>query len=1014
MANATRARSAPALRYLLTFGASVGALVAASPAWAQSAGEAGADAREDRIVVTGTRIERPSLEAPSPITSVTSENIALSGEINLVDLLNEVPALVGSVDNDDATNLAIGTTGFNPLNLRNLGTARTLVLVNGRRHVGGTASSTAVDTNTIPIDLIDRIDVLTGGASSVYGADAVTGAVNFILKDDFEGLSIRGQGGLTTDEGDAASYLTSVLAGKNFADGRGNITFSFEYSKENGIDADDRDFASTGLATLLNNPDFSEDGPDLRQRIFVPEATVAFASPGGAVALDIFDGASLIFDFEGDGDPYDPGAPVTGRNTSGGSATRISDFTGSITSDVERYVANINTHYDFSEHVRGFLEFKFAQVESSAEGSPAFSDLIPINVLDNPFVPQSIADAAALAGTDTIFISHDTFELGRRGEDIRRRTWRVAAGLETEILPDSFDNLGLDFSFVYGRTGERLTSRNNLVLDRYYAALDAVIDPSTGQPTCRTNLDPTALPPTIFGGFDPFNDRVTPDNFGTTQFFTPGPNSGCEPLNMFGLGNASQAAIDFVNDDSVTTGKLEQIVINLSLTGDTSGVFELPAGPVSFAFGGEYRDETSEDNPPLINIEGLTFGNELFPTVGDYNVIEGFGEVSVPLLRDQPFAELLAVDAAFRVSDYSTIGTTLAWNVGGVYAPTEDLRFRGTYSIAVRSPNIGELFSPRNQSFFLPDDPCDIDNIPLASDPGLRSANCAAILGPLGVDAATFQGDDILNATFAGVQGGNPDLTEETATTWTVGLVYQPSWLDNLSVTIDYFNMTIDDGIILPDEQDIVDQCVDLPSIDNNFCGLIGRRADGGLDFLERVPVNVAFFETSGVDYEINYLFDPADIGFSNIGQFNLRYIGSYLERLDIVSLPGQQPDEERDEVETLLGDDAPVHVGALDLTWLYNDLTVNYRWRFRDRIFRDEIDEFDSAAEQGLILFEPGRTSALSTHDVQVRYNLAAGTDIYAGVNNIFDQEPDIGSIATPVSAVGRFVYAGFTFALN
>ncbi|WDI30371.1 TonB-dependent receptor [Hyphococcus flavus] len=1002
--------------------ASASAMILASPVYAQD--ETADD--EDTIVVTGTRIERPALEAPSPITSIGAENIQRSGELSIVDILNEVPALVGSTDNDDAIAGGIGSTGLTLLNLRNLGTNRTLTLVNGRRHVGGSGATTSVDTNTIPIDLIERVDVLTGGASSIYGADAVTGAVNFILKDDFEGLSVRAQGGLTPDHGDAATYLASVTAGKNFMDDRGNVVVSFEYSKEEGLNNSDRDFASDGLFSLLDNPDFALEGSaDRRRQVFFQDATIRFASPEGGVAIDFFDGFDLLFDFEGDGDPYDQGEVITFRNSIGGSSTRISDFQESLTGDIERFVGNVNTRYEFNPNVTGFLELKFAQVSSFNSGNPAFSDLIPINVAENPFVPDVIADAANSAGADFVFISHDTFELGRRTEDIRRRTYRVAAGVETTPFPDTFKNLNLDLSFVYGRTDERFIAENNLVLDRFYAAMDAVIDPGTGQPTCRSNLDPDALPPQIpfpggfgfLGFFDAFNTTVTPDNYGTTSFFTPGPNSGCQPLNLFGLGNASQAAIDFVNDDSLREATIEQTVITGVFSGDTGGVFELPAGPVGFAIGGEYRDEQSEDIPPIINTEGLTFGNRLFPTVGGYDVIEGFAEIRVPVLKDLPLANLLSVDAAVRVSDYSTIGSTLAWQTGAIWAPIEDIRFRGTYAVAVRAPNIAELFNPQNQSFFLPDDPCDIDNIPQAADPGLRAMNCATILTPLGVDPMTFQGDDILNATFEGVQGGNPDLSEETAKTFTVGFVLQPRWFENLTLTADYFNIEITDGIIPPASQDIVDQCVDLPSINNPFCDLISRRSDGGLNGLEVIPVNVAFFETSGIDYEVNYFFDPADIGMSNLGQFNLRYVGSYLERLDVVSLPGQTPDEERDETATLLGDDAPVHIGALDLTWFYNKFSANYRWRYRSAAFRDEIDEIDAAASgvdnPPFVPFTEIETSAVSTHDIQLRYEVRDNAEIYVGVNNMFDQEPDIGSVQTPVSAVGRFVYAGFAFEL-
>lgn len=1003
------------LRAGLVAGSSLFAI--AAPAFAQDA-----DRTDDEILVTGTRIERPALSAPSPVTSIGAEDISRSGETNLTDLLNDVPSLVGSQDNGDATNLGIGTTGLQLLNLRNLGANRTLVLVNGRRHVGASGGTTAVDINTIPVDLIERVDVLTGGASAVYGADAVTGAVNFVLKDDFEGISFRGQGGLTPDHGDASRAFGSIVAGTNFAGGRGNITAAFEYSREKGVNGADRDFASTGLYSLVDNPDFV-DGMGLPTQIFLQDVSIQFASPEGAVAIDFFDGFDLIFDFEGNGSPYDPGEPITFRNGVGGSATKVHELlSGSLTSDIERYVFNSYMHYDLTDSMKGFLEVKFAQVHSSSTGQPAFSDLIPILVNENPFVPDAIVQAANDAGVDTVFMSHDLFDLGLRGEDIRRRTYRIVGGLEGDIDFGSFENLTYNVSFTYGRLEERFFSPNNLVLDRFYAAMDAVIDPSTGQPTCRSNLDPSALPPQIpfpggfgfLGYFDAFNTTVTPDNYGTTPFFTPGPNSGCEPLNLFGRGNASQAAIDFVNDDSLRVATVQQYVLTGYVSGDTSGVFELPAGPIGFALGGEWRKERSSDTPPAINTEGLTFGNQIFPTKGEYSVGEGFVEISVPVLADLPLVKHFSLDAAFRASNYSTVGYTQAWNLGGIYSPVEELRFRGTYSRSVRAPNITELFNPQNQSFFLPNDPCDIDNLNDGADPGLRAANCAAILTPLGVDPTTFEGDDILNATFPGVLGGNPDLSEERAKTWTIGAVWQPSFIDGLSLIIDYYNMTITDGIIFPASQDIVDQCVDLPSVDNQFCDLIQRRADGGLSFLEVIPVNVAFFETSGIDYEFGYAFDPEDIGLSGIGSFNLRYIGSYLQKLDVVSLPGQAVDIEKNESGTLLGDDAPTHSGALNLSWLFSPVTATYRWQFRNRVWRDEIDEFASAAAQGNILFEPMKTSRLSTHDIQVRYAVRENAEIYAGVNNLLDQEPDIGLTDTPIDAVGRFVYAGFTLQLN
>lgn len=948
------------------------------------------------VVVTGSRIARPALTSPNPVTTVDSNSILLSGETNLTDYLQTVPALVGSLDSGQTSGSAgfIGSTGINLLNLRNLGTQRTLVLVDGRRHVAQLPETAAVDIGTIPQDLIDRIDVATGGVSAVYGADAVSGVVNFVMKKDFEGIVARGQIGVA-EQGEPMNWTASLTAGKNFSDDRGNISAAFQYTHEGRLQARDRSFLrGTNYRTMQENPDDPDDDPNLPDQVPLRNIRFFDSARGGAIDYGSFDegGVFIPGEFDGvpdlrpDGSLFDGGLFIPPFYQQGGDGTLRSDYIGDVLARNDRYVASLFVNYEFADWAKFFAEGKFAHGKAFSESQPSF-DFYTFYAPDNALLPAALVPFAEEAGG--ILLSRDNFDLGIRAEDNKRDTWRGVAGFNGDITKD----IKYEISYTYGQSKVKNISTNNRFNDRFFAAQDAVIDPATGQLACRINVDPTALP----SGFE---DRVAPDGDGIFEpgelSFTPGPGSGCLPLNLFGEGVASPAAIDFVMTDSKASSKLTQQVLNGFVSGKVPG-FELPGGPISFVVGAEYRKETSRSTPPLEDTAGLTFGNVILPVKGDFDVKEAFGELRLPILRDRPFFHELEASGALRFSDYSTVGSTTTWNLGGRWSPVRDISFRGTYARTVRAPNIGELFSPQSQDFQFITDPCDVENINNGSS--TRAANCAAILSAFGIDPTTFT--DPNSASIPGLQRGNVDLIQETAKSWTVGAVITPDFVRGLTVTVDWYNINIRDAINTATPEEVAENCVDQPTIDNIFCAAIERDpADGGISSFLVQPENVANFRTAGLDFDVNYRLDPANLGLrSDIGIFNLRLLGNYLKKLTFIPSPGAELDDDRTEQF------APKWQATFDLTWMKDPFTVNYGFNYFSKTKRFSLE--DIAGDPDIASKENISYDARHTHDVQVALDVLPTFRLYAGVNNLTDQKPDI-STNYPVNPIGRLFYVG------
>lgn len=946
--------------------AACGTLFVAAPAFAQASAPdtppSGPDAQSaGDIVVTGSRIKRPDYDMPNPIVSFDAARIQQSGSTNLTNVLQRVPALSNSLDSTrTAGNVqsdgSIGQVGLNLLDLRGLGPARTLVLVDGRRHVSGQTDTAAVDINSIPTDLVARVDVLTGAASAVYGADGVSGVVNFILKRDFDGLSARAQLGIS-GQGDASDRFVSIIAGRNFADGRANLTLAYEYSAEDPLANDDRSYLrSANRSNFVNldgydpaRPGSYQQGP-VRDLRYPDSSTYGYVDIGGTR-------------YRGDGALYTRGQTLQNDYYSlGGDDTPVAGYIGDILPKTERHAANLLGYFDASDAFKISVEGKF--VQTTATSFSSYSGDYPATIsLDNPFIPASILAAAQAAGLSSIDVNRNNFDLPRRGEEDRRQTWRGVIDIAGRIS----DHASYDVYYTYGRTDVRTTKLNDRLATRFTDALDAVRMPG-GQIVCRSQAARAA---------------------------------GCVPVNLFGANSVDPASFGYYLDDPVSDARVEEHVVNASLSGDFGQFFSLPGGPVQFAVGGEYRRESSRFSPSQSLLDGDYYQYDEYviptPSRGSFDVKEVFGELNAPLLKDVPFAHLLSLGVAGRLSDYSTIGSTQAYQVNGIWAPVADISLRGSYGQSVRAPNIAELFRPRTGASDFVTDPCYLAN----RDQGTqyRAANCSAIIAAAGGNPAAFTANNnpYVNAYVPGSTQGNANLRAEVARTWTVGIVVRPRFLPRFQIALDWYDIRLRDAINTASATTVAELCVDQPTTDNPFCQSISRAAGNGyIDGYVVQPENVAAFRTAGLELNASYQIPTA-----KVGTFDLRLVGGYLHRLDQIASPGADVQDNVDQPFR------PKYTLTFSPTWTFDAITLSYNLRWHDgerRFPRVTTDDNPSFVDPRYFRFKQ-----LWQHDVQVQFRTPDGFTFYTGVNNLGDQRPDIGfDTNVPISPVGRYFYAG------
>ena len=624
------------------------ALMAAGGAHAQAA--AGADESQlQEVVVTGSRIARTGFTAPTPTTMIGVEEIAKKAPVNIADVINQMPQLTGSASPRVSNgNTSTGLNGINSLNLRGLGTNRTLVLMDGQRVVASNPNG-AVDINNLPTALIERIDVVTGGASAAYGSDAVAGVVNFVLNSKFEGVKGTLSTGMTSREDDQ-TYSVSLAYGRSFAGGRGHILLSGEYNDVQGIDYLDpkerKWFKSCDQLTFAASA--------RPQRIVACNVNTRTVAQGGVITSTAL--ANTQFGVGGTPFPFVVGSPVDTNFMVGGNVWYEGN-TIALDTAVERKTAWGRVSYDITDNVTASLEGSFAT--SHTHGKAAYqrfpgSGSTALNMrADNPYLDATTAARARAAGVTTFLFGYSSYDLGRPENVADRDTYRVVGSLDGKFG----DGWKWNAYYQYGQTDIDVELRNTTNNSRFRQAIDATRD-STGKIVCRSTLT------------------------------TPG--DGCVPLNVFGINVATPEAIAYVKGVATQNLTLKQQVAAVSLNGEP---FSTWAGPVSIATGAEYRKEQiSGGADPLSLVNGWFTGN-FKPTFGEFNVKEVFGEVAVPLAKDMAFAQSLEFNGAVRYTDYSISGTVTTWKAGLTWTPIDDLRLRAVRSRDIRAPNMTEFFA---------------------------------------------------------------------------------------------------------------------------------------------------------------------------------------------------------------------------------------------------------------------------------------------------------------------------------
>lgn len=985
---------------LLTSSILLGTALIATPALAQDEPAAAEDTGGDTIVVTGSRIASPTITSVSPVQVVGAEQIRQSGVTNVQDLLLENPVFGTPALSRTNSNFLTSGTGAATVDLRDLGSDRTLVLVNSRRVVAGLPGSSTVDLNVIPTQFIERVDILTGGASSLYGSDAVAGVVNFIYRENFEGLEANAQYGIT-QRGDTPEYQANVTFGGNFAENRGNIMVHLGYSNQGQLASrqrantriDDADPLFTGLDDDINSygnpvePFYSSFPP--QGRFSAGGYTFTYGPSGALQPCFTTNGPACTSGF-----PATPDDPTTPEDESDPGLPNIGGGVGPngfnrqayrlIAVPVERYLFAARGHYDISDNIRVFAEGTYSKTESNrvlepyaletggtnplypGAGVSPIETRVPIagtntfDIVRNPFVPDAIYAVATDTDGDglrDIGFAKRLTDVGTRSGSTNREFARFVLGLSGDV----FNDFKWDVSYVYGRTTETQTGSGQVNFPNLRQAL-AVIPGPDGTPVCA---DPAARA------------------------------SGCRPINFFGFNSVDPAALAYIDAGQTYQTRISQQVISANLSGS---LLELPAGSLGMAIGAEYRRETSsEDNDALTNA-GLNGSNALPDTRGAFDVKEAYAEVNVPILAETPFFHQLSVRAAGRVSDYSTVGTVYSYSGGIEWAPIRDLRLSGTYARAVRAPNIGELFTGPSQTFPTGiTDPCEgitatttgTTATVCRADPGV-AANIAAN-GAFTLTQADKQG-------ISGFDSGNPNLREERSDSYTASLVFTPRSIDflrNSVLRVDYYNITIDDAIVNLPRATIIQQCYE--NNDPQFCQFItrfptqfGSSSAGAIQFINSGGVNSGKLKAEGIDVTVSNRFDLSGLGLP--GALNARVAYSHIFQNYLIPLDGTDKDVTAGEIGT------PKDRFTATLGYASEQLDWSFTGTYFGRSCEDDVS---------LIAFFDFAPCSIKIPaefylDTQATFKPSKNYEFYFGIDNLLDNDAPRILTNTPFNTTG------------
>jgi outer membrane receptor protein involved in Fe transport len=966
--------------------ASVAASGMAVPHFAMAADAASVDVEE--LVVTGSRIRRDTFNAPVPVQAITSEQIRQSGAVSVADILLDVPTISANTNGQNSSG-TLYLSGQARADIRGLGATRTLVLMDGKRLPFSDASSPGVDLNMIPSLMIERADVQPGGSSAVYGSEAIAGVLNFIMKKSYDGFQIDAQAG-TSAQSDGQEWRLGGLFGKKLMDDKLNVLIGGEISRTEPIMQKDRDWAYPGIRrNTLATPQTII--PNSKSNV-MPTAT--FQLLGGAlgtaraVTLDYRNPTSVV--------RLSPACSTpTVQPTCQDDALIYTGQYNALQGKNYRGIGRIYADYAVTDRVKVYGDFMYSRVDGYGIFQPPFSSApgggtMPVSLKgDNAYLAGATSTDAALRAewlaAGKTFTQGSTAQVGKfwvefGGRDVKtsRETTRYLIGAQGDF--DALDRKVYWEGYAqFGKTTGSTTSYNVPNVARVQQATDAVV--VGGQIVCR---DVTARA------------------------------AGCVPWNL--VDGASAAAIAWTNAQSTTDQEVKQTVVGGNVNVD---LFKLPAGPVGFAMGAEYRKEESFFAQDALGASGALFFNAIGTRQGDYDVKEAYAELRVPVLKDVPFAKELSFEFAGRSSDYSSIGRTDQYTARVEWRPFEDLTIRANQGTAVRAPNIVELYSPQSVNFTtLAVDPCDKDvfRTATAAQQAARRVTCAAAIS--GWNSATFVSNiGTGRASLQLLNGGNPNLGAETADTYQVGFVATPHWVPGLKMSLDFFKYNIADQVgTIPVNTLFQNLCYDSSTAyaSNEFCKLIVRDATGtnggavpgGVTVVSLTNQNVAKVKVEGYDGSIEYAANLEDWFHKDVGTLAFRADATWMYKWALQGLPGQS----YTQLANTINNATPEWKGSASVRWTYHDVAVTWTTHY--------IGSMISTNAVAPSALSPYYTGDYYNHDIRVSYKLDDKVAMRAGILNLTDETPPYlpetytgtGTGSSTFDNRGRFFYVGAT----
>jgi outer membrane receptor protein involved in Fe transport len=901
----------------------------------------------EEVVVTGTHLVTNGNAQPTPVTVISTNDLLAASPKGMAEGLVELPSFIGS--NSRTVGGAAANAGHTYLNLRGLGVQRNLVLLDGRRFVP-TSDGGAPDINLFPQLLVKRVEVVTGGASAAYGSDAVAGVTNFVLDNEFTGLKALASGAVTS-YGDDATYRASIAGGKSFFEGRLHLVASADITHSDGvagyvIGGPDRPWQKEGRF-LMSNPAVGPGHPASPSNpSLIPGKDVRFpyASYGGVISSGPL--AGIQFLPGGVSAPFNYGANRSSGYMEGGDGA-TSAGGANLETPLNAKVFFTHASYKLSDDLSAYAEGLFGQTDVYMKAGPSYGYNSTAYTIyrDNAFLPADIAEKMDKLTATSFPLGRWNLDLGIYKKTVQSKTWRGVLGFEGRFG----DGWTWDVYYQHGQNRGRFVGENGMIPANLYNAVDAVRDPATGQPVCNSTLT--------------------------------NPGNGCVPINLFGAGSPSAAAIAYVMGEPYALQTVKEDVAAAGIHGQPLSSW---AGPIQLAAGFEHRREGVNQvvdslstirvtgngirgfPRSLIGTQGGYFLGNSNPVDGAYDVNEVYAETGVPLASGLPWAQSLDLNAALRLTKYSSVGRVNTWKVGLSYLPVNDLRLRGTVSHDVRAPNVGELYLSQAQT------------IQTVLDSAHNNSSATATI----------------------ILPGNPNLVAEESNTVTYGLVFQPRWASGFSTAIDVFHIKILHAIGRLSSQQTVDQCVQGNAF---LCGLITRTDNGSISIVTTPNLNLAQMTENGIDLESNYNTDISDWHHSLAGNLTVRALATYVSKLASTT-QGSPTIDRAGSTPFRLNLSATYGIGgfeafvlermigrrAIDTTYTastlannnigqiwYTDLTLSYRPRF-------------------------------TSGDYQ----------IFATINNLFNRDPPTGilpgstqgtpTISDPYDAIGRFYTLG------